>query len=306
MSSPRYCSLDNGRRSALREQLAEPVNLRPRVHPSGQLPGRIRFPAVRLAHTRRGEGPPLVLLHGIGMRRGVWDPVLHLLARKRDVIALDLPGFGESPALPGHRSPTVATLADEVAGFVEGLGVERAAVAGNSLGGGLALELGQRGWARAVVALSPIGFYTRAELRYLRGLLQSNRALAERLGTQGERLAGSAAFRAALFFQICQHPSRIDAPSARADLRALRTSAGFEPARRMAIGWRPTRPERIQAPVTIAWGQHDRVLPRRQAARAQVALPQARHLILRGCGHVPMADDPEQVARVVLEGSAAG
>lgn len=247
-----------------------------------------------------------MLLHGIGMRRGVWDPVLDRLAREREVIALDLPGFGESPPLPGHRSPTVAALADEVAGFVDGLGAERPAVAGNSLGGGVALELGVRRWARAVVALSPIGFYTRAELHYLRALLRSNRAVAERLGARGERLVRSAAVRSALFVQVCQHPSRIDVPSAQADFRALRDSTGFEPARLLAIGWRPPRPERIEVPVTIAWAQHDRVLPRRQAARARTALPQARHLILTGCGHVPMGDDPEQVARVVLEGSATG
>ena len=256
-----------------------------------------------LAHTRRGDGPALVLLHGIGMRRGVWDPVLDLLAREREVIAIDLPGFGASPPLPGHRTPTVATLADAVAEFVEGLGIEAPAVAGNSLGGGIALELGARAWAASVVAVSPIGFYTRAELRYLRALLQTNRAVAERLGTRSDRVAASVAFRCTVLFQVHQHPLRIDVPSSRATMRALRESPAFDAARRVAIGWRPTRPERIAVPVTIAWAQHDRVLPHRQAARARIALPQARHLTLTGCGHVPMSDDPEQVARVVLEGS---
>src|SRR3954454_24723218 len=112
-----------------------------------------------LAYVRRGDGPPLVLIHGICSPGQMWDPVLDRLARERDVIALDLPGFGASPPLPGHRSPTVAAQADAVAAFVDGLGVEGAAVAGNSMGGGVALELGARGWASAVVAISPIGFY---------------------------------------------------------------------------------------------------------------------------------------------------
>ena len=64
--------------------------------------------------TAAGEGPPLVLLHGIGMSKEVWRPVVPLLAREREVIAVDMPGFGASP--PGPR--TVAGLADAVAAFV--------------------------------------------------------------------------------------------------------------------------------------------------------------------------------------------
>jgi pimeloyl-ACP methyl ester carboxylesterase len=58
-------------------------------------------------------------------------------------------------------------------------------------------------------------------------------------------------------------------------------------------------------PVTIAWGTRDALLPPTQARRARRLLPRARHLWLRGCGHVPMSDDPVQVAGVLLDGSAA-
>lgn len=100
-----------------------------------------------LAHERRGSGPPLVLIHGLGSHWQVWLPVLDEVARHRDVIALDLPGFGASPPLPTARGwpaeGSVDHLADRVAAFLAGLGLDRPAVAGNSLGGGVALELGR-------------------------------------------------------------------------------------------------------------------------------------------------------------------
>ena len=106
---------------------------------------------------RTGSGPPLLLLHGLGMARIVWRPVVPLLAREREVIALDLPGFGASPQGP-H---TVEGLAHCVAAFAAGLGLERPHVAGNSLGGAVALAMGAAGTVRSVCALSPVGFVVR-------------------------------------------------------------------------------------------------------------------------------------------------
>src|SRR4051794_3729943 len=120
-----------------------------------------------LEHTRTGSGPPFVLLHGIGLDRRVWDPVVPLLARESEVIAVDLPGFGASAPLAGP--PTVAALA----AAVEELGLERPHVAGNSLGGGIALELGRRGSAGSVCAISPIGFAVARESTHARGTLKA-------------------------------------------------------------------------------------------------------------------------------------
>src|SRR5215213_2318896 len=122
-----------------------------------------------LAHVRRGSGPPLVLIHGIGSQWQMWQPVLDRLARERDVIAVDLPGFGDSPPLPG--TPSVEALAGAVAELLGELGIERPHAAGNSLGGGVALELGRRGDARSVCVLSPAGFGTMREGRWTRRVL---------------------------------------------------------------------------------------------------------------------------------------
>ncbi|GFJ91813.1 alpha/beta fold hydrolase [Phytohabitans rumicis] len=108
-----------------------------------------------IVYERRGAGEPLVLLHGIGHHWRAWTPVLDRLAAQHDVIAIDLPGFGASP-LPADGAPTsMARAVDGVAAFVADLGVGRPHVAGNSLGGAIALELAAAGLVSSATALSP-------------------------------------------------------------------------------------------------------------------------------------------------------
>ena len=76
-----------------------------------------------LAHTRTGAGAPLVLLHGIGSSRRAWDPVIPALGEQFDVIAVDLPGFGDSEPLPPGVEPRPAALAAAVAGLIDDLGI---------------------------------------------------------------------------------------------------------------------------------------------------------------------------------------
>src|SRR5450755_2682185 len=125
-----------------------------------------------LNHYRDGSGEPLVLIHGIGSRWQVWMPVLERLATERSVIALDLPGFGASP-LPAPRTPPgVRSLARLVRDFLDELGIDRPHVAGNSLGGQIALELARTGRIRSANALSPAGFHEGAETRFQKLSLQ--------------------------------------------------------------------------------------------------------------------------------------
>src|SRR5258707_6215670 len=104
-----------------------------------------------------GSGPPLVLLHGVGHRRQAWGAVLDRLTPHRDVVLVDLPGHGESPPLRLAGRPVVEALLDEVLGLLDELALERPHIAGNSLGGRLALEAGVAGQAATVTALSPAG-----------------------------------------------------------------------------------------------------------------------------------------------------
>jgi pimeloyl-ACP methyl ester carboxylesterase len=269
----------------------------------GEVRKAVRCAAMRLSHQRRGSGPPLVLIHGIGSQWQVWEPVIDGLAAERDVIALDLPGFGESLPLDG-AAPSVPELARSVARFVAELGVERPHVAGNSLGGAIALELGRTGIARSVCALSPAGFATGWEVSYAVTSLRITRALGRALAPLAGVLARSAGLRRALSAQMFRHPERVPPAAYASGARNFGRSRGFRATLRAVKVWRELDAAPSNVPTTIAWGERDQLLLyRRQSARARAALPGARHVTLTGCGHVPMWDDPDQVLRVLLDAS---
>ena len=122
-----------------------------------------------LVHDRGGSGEPLVLVHGIGSCWRCWDPVVPLLREHHDVIALDLPGYGESPAVEGE--PTVYAITDALDEALVAAGLEDAHLVGNSMGGWIAAELAGRGHARSVVAISPAGLMTKREMAWAKRLL---------------------------------------------------------------------------------------------------------------------------------------
>jgi pimeloyl-ACP methyl ester carboxylesterase len=253
-----------------------------------------------LSHHRGGTGEPLLLLHGIGSHWPVWRPVLGALEAEREVVAVDLPGFGGSPPLPAGIEPSPAALTDAVAAFLDELGWERPHVAGNSLGGWLALELAKRGRARSACALSPAGFWTARERAYATRSLRATHATSVRLLDRLDRVYGSPRRRRVLLAQLAARGDRMPAAEAVAASRNLALSPGWDAtldamSRRHFEGAAAVPP-----PVTIAWAEQDRLLLRRQAERARAALPQGRHLTLFGCGHVPSWDEPDLVARAVL------
>jgi pimeloyl-ACP methyl ester carboxylesterase len=267
--------------------------------------------AVELTHHRRGSGPPLVLVHGIGSRWQIWEPILDRLAERHDVIALDLPGFGASARWPAPAPPpggpapgSVPHLADLVTGFLDGLGVRDPAVAGSSLGGGVALELGRRGVAGAVTAFSPLGFSSPAQVRWCRAVVTAARAGATALDPVLPALMSVRAGRVALCGVFAGRPGSLPPDACVADARALSAAPGFAAARRALGDWHVgTAAGGLRTiPVTIAWGTRDLVFPyRRHAARARAVLPGARHVRLPGCGHLPFADDPRTCAALVLD-----
>ncbi|MEW2083434.1 alpha/beta fold hydrolase [Streptomyces sp. NPDC005283] len=267
----------------------------------------IKFPqgsrTLSVAYERTGAGEPLLLLHGIGHHWQAWEPVLGILAAERDVIAVDLPGFGSSPALPDGVSYDLSTVGSVLGTLCEKLEIERPHVVGNSLGGLLALELGREKLVRSVTALSPAGFWSERERRYAFATLR-----AMRLGAQSmplpliERLSRTAAGRTALTSSIYARPGRRSPEAAVAETLALRDATGFH--QTLAAGRYVLFTDDVpDVPVTIGWGTKDRLLLRRQGIRAKHAIPGARLVRLPGCGHVPMNDDPALVARVILDGS---
>ncbi|MBM2615999.1 alpha/beta fold hydrolase [Actinoplanes sp. LDG1-06] len=252
-----------------------------------------------MRYHRQGAGGALVLIHGLGSRWQVWKPVLPALAAHFDVIAVDLPGFGDTPADGGPGD--VPHLADRVTGLLDELGLTRPAVGGSSLGGAVALELGRRGIARSVTAFAPVGFYGQAGARWCQGVVSAARRGGATLGPALPALMGTRAGRGALCGIFYAKPSGLDPADCLGDARALVAAPGFDGACRALGSWRFPGGAGEGIPVTVAWGTRDLVLPYRQAARARRLLPQARHVRLSGCGHLPFGDDPATCARLLIE-----
>jgi pimeloyl-ACP methyl ester carboxylesterase len=258
-------------------------------------------------HHREGAGPPLVLLHGIGLRWQINEPVIGRLAADYDVIACDSPGFGASAPLPDSVKPTIRAYADAFERFFAAEGLERPHVAGNSMGGAIALELARRGAVASATAISPAGFWTDRERRFCQLSLVALAQTPDLARPALEALARTGAGRLALLWQTFGHPTRVPAEVVVETLRAAWAAPAFADALAAFEDYSFGDGRQLAAtPVTIAWGIHDRLLPfRTQATRARALLPSATHLTL-GVGHVPFYDDPAVVAESIRKGAPAG
>jgi pimeloyl-ACP methyl ester carboxylesterase len=246
---------------------------------------------------RKGSGEPLLLLHGLGGSTAVWSPVLDLLAGERDVLAIDLPGFGVATSLPSWVEPTAANLAVAVRQVCEELGFERPHVAGNSLGGWVALELGRAGWAASVTAISPAGLW-----RKPLGERRTNpRLWAKRLRPFVSLALRTRRTRESMLATFSARPDRIPARQGRELVLGWIDSNGYDGANR-AMRTHVFDPSGYpDLPVTLAWGDRDRLLAPRRPERRPTG---SRYVVLPGVGHTPMWDDPEMIATTLLEGSS--
>jgi pimeloyl-ACP methyl ester carboxylesterase len=234
----------------------------------------------------------------------MWTPVLDRLQTEREVVAIDLPGFGSSPRPPPGIPPGPRSLARLVARFLDEQGLERPHMAGNSLGGWIAFELAKQGRIRSATGLSPAGFHNGREAAFQRASLTSSFRVARLIGARAEKVTRASIMRKLLLAQYFAEPLRLPPRDAAESLQALAGATWFEETV-VAITSAPFAADGpIRVPVTIAWGEKDRLLLPRQAPRAARMIPNARLVTLEGCGHVPTYDDPDQVARVLLEGSS--
>jgi len=247
-----------------------------------------------LHYERLGTGPPLVLVHGLGGSAAVWRPVVEVLSSKREVIVPDLPGFGGSDPLPAETPATAANLGAPLADLCADLGFSAPDLVGNSLGAWVCLELAKRGAAGSVTGISPAGlwrkplgprrFESHRVGRRLRPLLAG--ALRTRLG------------RRALLRTTVADPARVPPQAARELVTGYLDAPGYAAANE-AMRADPFEHEGlVEVPVTIAWGEADRIVGRPSRTRMP---PGTRYLTVPGWGHTPTWDDPEGVARLILE-----
>ena len=252
-----------------------------------------------LACTRSGVGAPLVLLHGLGSSRQAWNPVIPALAARFDVIAVDLPGFGDSNPVPAQTKPTPAALAAAVAGLLDDLGVTAPHLAGNSLGGWVALELAATRPAASLTLLSPAGLWREDAPGYPQASLRATRWLTRHADRLLSRLVAYRPGRAIVLGQTHGQPMRLTAEYAQAAIHAMGACPGFDATFTATAPRRYLATTPISAPVTVAFGSRDRLLLRHQS-RYLGQLPPGTHLeALPGCGHIPMADDPGAVTALI-------
>ena len=250
-----------------------------------------------LAHSRTGNGEPLVLIHGLGGSRRIWDPMLERVAAERDVIAVDLPGFGESPPLSDGVAPTAANLGTAVGDLCAELGVERPHLAGNSLGAWAALELAKTGVAASVCGISPAGLWRRP----LGPRRVDSHALALRLRPLMPLLLASRRLRTRFLRTTVARPERLTGAEAKGLVRDWLDAPGYAAANVEMRSHVFERPELVTVPTTIAWGTEDALVG---APRRERMPPGARYVELEGLGHTPTWDDPPRIAELLLDASA--
>jgi pimeloyl-ACP methyl ester carboxylesterase len=257
-----------------------------------------------LNFVRRGEGPRLLLVHGLGGTSRSWRPVLPGLEEAREVIAIDLPGHGETPV--GADGGTFVGLADAVESFIADEGLDGIDVAGSSLGARIVLELARRGRVGATVALSPGGFWRGWERTFFRMTVGASVRLVRGSRPALPWLARTTVTRSALLAQLSARPWRLDPELVETELKSLAATPTFDALTRdLAAGPEQEGPAADPSrPMVIGWGRSDRLCLPRQAERARAAFPSARLHWFEDCGHFPMWDRPEETVRLILDATA--
>ena len=254
----------------------------------------------RLRYVRAGRGPAVVLVHGFASSLYTWKDVLPALVPVHDVVALDLPGFGGSDRPPDLSFPE---LPEAVLVVMDELGIARAALVGNSMGGAVAAVMAAErpervtalvlidaagfnlgpGEAPAMVrlAMSPVGsLITRLPFKRLAVERSLREVFHDDAHVTDERVA--------------EYVHGLQVPGAFASIRSLRLSL----AERDTIVQEGL--PRIQAPTLVVWGREDGWIPVAHADLFVNAIPGARKVVLEECGHMPQVERPADLARRLL------
>jgi pimeloyl-ACP methyl ester carboxylesterase len=256
-------------------------------------------------YSETGSGRPLILLHGIGMSHSAWNAVTPHLRSTRRTIAFDIAGFGVTPPLPKGTAPTLCNLVDELERSIHAIGIDVPVdIAGNSLGGAMALEAAHRGIARTVVAISPIGLWERHPAHHVRYVFSSLRFMALRFPVILKAIMRRPFLRElALAVPVSVGSRHMPVGDAFRAVDDLAASTSFEDT--LDNTRVPFFGAGIAVPVTVAFGHRDWILPK--GSRHRDRLPaHVKWIEPEGWGHVPMWVDPVGVSQLILEGTNGG
>jgi pimeloyl-ACP methyl ester carboxylesterase len=265
---------------------------------AGVWPRYVDVGGLRVRYVRRGSGRPLLLAHGFSSSIYTWAEALPLLARNHDVVAVDLPGFGGSDIPARFDSSASAELLSRV---MDALGIERASLAGNSLGGALAAVTAARHPDRVerLVLIDAAGYNfapaDRPPMLRLAGRLPGGVVAAF-----PQRPLTRLGLKQVFYDDARVTPEKVEeylAPMARpgaqaAAHRLLAEGDGFG---------LPGLLRQVRAPTLVIWGAQDTWIPVRDADRFVRDIPGARKVILDHCGHVPQEERPQEVAQLIID-----
>jgi pimeloyl-ACP methyl ester carboxylesterase len=245
-----------------------------------------------------GEGPPVVFVHGLGGSWQNWLEQLPVFAHSNRVVAMDLPGFGGSP-MPREQI-TISLYARVLEQMMQVLGIDAAAVVGNSMGGFTAAELAiafpQRVERLVLAAPAGVSSFGNPDAMRVLSWLGRTRRLVDLgggwLAAHADTVARRPWLRAQVMRDVARDPARLPARLVAEQLRGT-GKPGFVDALAANLNYdfRDRLPE-IVCPTLVVWGDRDRVIPVRDAAVYTELIPNARKVILPETGHIPMLERP--------------
>jgi pimeloyl-ACP methyl ester carboxylesterase len=255
---------------------------------------------VRIRYVRAGTGPAVVLLHGFASSIVTWRDVMPALARSHDVVALDFPDFGGSEIRQGLPPSAFPRL---VLALMDRLGIGRASLVGNSLGGGVAIVVAALHPERVdrLVLMDSVGYNLATGDRPWLLRAAGYRPVARLLEALPiRRPMVTLALRQVFHDDRLVAPERIDEyvaplmrPGAVAAAQALLASGDGMGVRDLVA--------RVRVPTLVLWGREDAWVPVEHADRFVAAIPGSRKVVIEGCGHLPQEERPAEVTRLLQE-----
>ena len=248
---------------------------------------RISIHGIELAYSRQGKGKPLVLLHGYPLDHHIWDVVAPLLTDKFDLILPDLRGFGESSTV--NTPYTMDDFASDIAGLLDHLGIRRSAIAGHSMGGYVALAFARLFPDRVtglglLASQTPADSPERKEGRYKSAAEVAEQGIGSVVETMGSKLSPSEEVQT-----FVNQTMQRQQPAA--FIGALRAMAERMDATPLLNGF--------SFPVILVHGDADTLISIERAREVKAVLPGSHFVELKGVGHMPMMEAPQETARAL-------
>lgn len=248
---------------------------------------------------------PMLLLHGFTGTPVMWNPVLPLLEAHHECHAIALPGHLGGPPFEASGEHVIDSFVDRIELQMDELGIERAHVVGNSLGGWIALELASRGRAITTVAISPAAGWEigSVQVRRLQRLFTAIQFQLKHFKPLALELAARPRGRMIALRDAVARPQQLPGPLAVQWIEAASQTSCWRTLLEQAPDHNvESTIEPFEGPLRIIWGDRDRILPLEGYSAAHKRhLRGADWVILPGLGHVPMSDDPVAVAEAILE-----